>query len=129
MIWEDGDRTVVNQVNINGTFGPQMMLETQSLSGTSFCFAVNATLGGPVRGKNLAGGSLRQLRRLLRGHRLVDRTAPRPVTRGKARRLDRDPPESAASGDSGSCPPGYTTGPGRASYRLTEDGRLGPSLD
>jgi hypothetical protein len=54
--WEDGDRTVVNQVNINGTFGPQMMVETQSLSGTSFCFAVNANLGGPVRGKNLAGG-------------------------------------------------------------------------
>jgi hypothetical protein len=52
--WEDGDRTVVNQVNINGVIGPLVMVQTQSVSGTSFCFA--AERRNTYRGKDVVHG-------------------------------------------------------------------------
>jgi type IV pilus assembly protein PilA len=59
LTWADGNAVVINQVNVNGVSATQVLLETKSASGTSFCIADDATgaSGGTVRGYDTAGGA------------------------------------------------------------------------
>jgi hypothetical protein len=71
--WEDGDRTVVNQVNINAVTVTTVMVETQSGIGDELLLrrrrdGQHLSWSGPRRGQ------LPQPRRLRRRQRLVDRT-------------------------------------------------------
>ena len=56
LTWVDGNAVVVNQVNVNGVSGTQVLLETKSASGISYCMADDATQGS-VRGYDPAGGA------------------------------------------------------------------------
>ena len=54
--WVDGDAVTENVVNVDGVSSTQVLLETLSESGSSFCLADDATLG-TVRGKDPEGGT------------------------------------------------------------------------
>ena len=56
LAWADGDAVANNTVNINGVSDTQVMLETLSGSGASYCIADDSTVG-QVLGSDPAGGT------------------------------------------------------------------------